>query len=151
MHRRKVFSELGPDDAPLRQHDRGAVLFDLGLDVLQADLCIRVTDHVVAAELRACTGRPVFDPDNPAMRIILGSSPHRVFISRAGRVEVYQPIPPAGGRSPDGPHTHVLPKLLQHKRTHAATEAVPRRLRSMRAPLSEAPDKGWFGAGAAVR
>ena len=59
------------------------------------------------------------------MRIILAASPHRVFVSRIGRAEVYQPIPSANGKSPDGPHTHVLPKLLQHRRTHAATEPVP--------------------------
>ncbi len=77
------------------------------------------------SELRKCVGLPVFAADNPAMKIILAASPHRVFISRIGRAEVYQPIPPAGGKSPDGPHTHVLPKLLQHKRTHAATEPIP--------------------------
>jgi hypothetical protein len=38
---------------------------------------------------------------------------------------VYQPIPPASGKSPDGPHTHVLPKLLKAGRTHPATEPVP--------------------------
>ena len=125
MHRRKVFTEIGPDDAPLRDGDRGAILFDLGLDVLQADLCVRVTDAALAAELRGCSGQPVFDPANPAMRIILAANPHRVFISRIGRAEVYQPIPAAGGKSPSGPHTHVLPKLLQHRRTHAATEPIP--------------------------
>ena len=59
------------------------------------------------------------------MRIIFMSNPHRVFVSRIGRAEVYQPIPPAGGTSPDGPHTHVLPKLLAAGRTHAATEPTP--------------------------
>src|SRR5262249_9742166 len=29
------------------------------------------------------------------------------------------------GKSPDGPHTHVLPKLLAHGRTHALTERLP--------------------------
>lgn len=125
MHRRKVFTEIGPDDAPLRDDDRGAILFDLGLDVLQADFCVRVTDPAVAAALRGCTGHPVFDPATPAMRIILATNPHRVFISRIGRAEVYQPIPAAGEKSPTGPHTHVLPKLLQHRRTHAATEPIP--------------------------
>jgi hypothetical protein len=67
----------------------------------------------------------VFAPDSDAMRIILAANPHRVFISRLGRAEVFQPIPPPGGRSPDGPHTHVLPKLLAHARTHAATEPLP--------------------------
>ena len=60
------------------------------------------------------------------MGLILRHSPHRVFVTRAGRAEVYQAIPQAGGVAPQGPHTHVLPKLLAHKRTHAATEPIPR-------------------------
>jgi hypothetical protein len=59
------------------------------------------------------------------MGIIFGANPHRVFTSRLGRIEVYQPIPPASGRSPEGPHTHVLPKLLKSGRTHPATEPIP--------------------------
>jgi hypothetical protein len=47
-------------------------------------------------------------------------------MTRCGRAEVYQPIPAPGGISPMGPHTHVLPKLLARKRTHAATEPIPR-------------------------
>ena len=59
------------------------------------------------------------------MGIILATNPHRVFLSRLGRIEVFQPIPPPDGKSPDGPHTHVLPGLLRHRRTHAATEPIP--------------------------
>jgi hypothetical protein len=59
------------------------------------------------------------------MGVLLETNPHRVFISRIGRIEVYQPIPPPSGKSPDGPHTHVLPKLLKSGRTHAATEPIP--------------------------
>ena len=59
------------------------------------------------------------------MGLLLETNPHRVFISRIGRIEVYQPIPPPSGKSPDGPHTHVLPKLLKSGRTHAATEPIP--------------------------
>jgi hypothetical protein len=125
MHRRSVLTELGPDTDALRAEDRGGVLFDLGLDALQADLCIRLSDSDVVSRLRQYVGRSVFDPGSPAMGIILAASPHRVFVSRVGRVEVYQSIPPATGKSPDGPHTHVLPKLLKSKRTHPATEPVP--------------------------
>ncbi len=57
--------------------------------------------------------------------LILQHSPHRVFITPLARAEVYQAIPPAHGKSPDGPHTHVLFDLLKHKRTHAATEPIP--------------------------
>ena len=60
------------------------------------------------------------------MGMILAANPHRVFISRLGRIEVYQPIPPPSGKSPEGPHTHVLPKLLKSGRTHPATDRFPR-------------------------
>ena len=60
------------------------------------------------------------------MGLILRHSPHRVFVTRAGRAEVYQAIPAPGGKAPEGPHTHVLPKLLAHGRTHAATEPIPK-------------------------
>jgi hypothetical protein len=125
MSRRTQLTELGPDTGALRDADRADILFDLGLDLLQLDACVRVSDPEVAAKLRACAGRPVFEAGNPAMSMILAASPPRVFVARIGRIEVFQPIPSPHGRSPDGPHTHVLPKLLQHRRTHAATEQVP--------------------------
>ena len=86
---------------------------------------MRIGDRGLAARLREHTGRAVFEPGNPAMGMILAANPHRVFISRLGRIEVYQPIPPPSGKSPEGPHTHVLPKLLKSGRTHPATEPVP--------------------------
>ena len=125
MSGRTVLSALGPDVGALREQDRGAALFDLGLGALQVDACVRVADPDVRAELSSHTGRALFEPGNPAMQVILGTSPHRVFASRLGRIEVFGPIPPADGKSPEGPHTHVLPKLLHHRRTHSATEPVP--------------------------
>ena len=125
MNRRGVLTELGADEEALRAEDRNAILFDLGLGALQADFCVRIGDADTAASLRRHTGRPIFEPGNPAMGIILHANPHRVFSSRLGRIEVYQPIPPASGKSPDGPHTHVLPKLLKSGRSHPATEPIP--------------------------
>jgi hypothetical protein len=125
MNRRTALTELGPDREALREQDREATLFDLGLGALQVDVCVRVADTNVAAELRLHAGRALFDPSNPAMSVILAANPHRIFMSQLGRIEVYQPIPPADGKSPTGPHTHILPKLLHHRRTHAATEVVP--------------------------
>jgi hypothetical protein len=125
MSRRTVLTALGPDDEAIRDIDRGGALFDLGLNAFQLDACVRVSDPSLARELTNLSGRPVFDPDNPAMGLILQASPHRVFISPVGRVEVYQRIPPPDGRSPEGPHTHVLPKLLRNGLTHAATEPIP--------------------------
>ena len=125
MNRRTVLTEVGPDRAALRSEDRSAVLFDLGLDTLQVDVCIRSSDRDFLERLRPLVGKSVFAPGNGAMGTILATNPHRVFISRVGRIEVFQPIPPPDGKSPEGPHTHVLPKLLRSGRTHAATELLP--------------------------
>jgi hypothetical protein len=125
MNRRTVLTELDVDREALQPEHRGSTLFDLGLGALQADLCVRIDDHNMVARLRSHCGRSVFDPANPAMGLLLETNPHRVFISRIGRIEVYQPIPPASGKSPDGPHTHILPKLLKSRRAHAATEPIP--------------------------
>jgi hypothetical protein len=125
MGRRAVLTELGRDTQALRVEDRSALLFDLGLEAPQADLCVRTADAELISVLRSAAGKPVFDPESPAMGAILKANPHRVFISRVGRIEVFQPIPPANGKSPEGPHTHVLPRLLRHRRTHPATQQVP--------------------------
>ncbi|MBA2402519.1 MAG: hypothetical protein H0V72_28270 [Bradyrhizobium sp.] len=125
MGGRNVLTEVGTDHDALRAEDRESVLFDLGLGAVQADFCVRIGDGDLAARLRECCGRAVFDHDNPAMEMILAANPHRVFLGRLGRIEVYQPIPPPSGKSPEGPHTHVLPKLLRSGRTHPATEPVP--------------------------
>jgi hypothetical protein len=125
MSARAVLTEIGPDAGALRDSDRNAILFDLGFGAPQVDCCVRVSDPAVAAQLRAHCGHSVFEAGNPAMGVILAASPHRVFMSRLGRIEVFQPIPPPGGTSPEGPHTHVLPGLLRHRRTHAATEPIP--------------------------
>lgn len=126
MSRRAVLTELGPDAHALRGEDRDAVLFDLGLGVLQVDCCARASNSELIDGLRAHAGRSLFEAGNPAMGLILRHSPNRVFITRAGRAEVYQAIPAPGGKAPEGPHTHVLPKLLAHRRTHAATEPIPK-------------------------
>jgi hypothetical protein len=125
MNARTVLTALGPDTQALREQDRAATLFDLGLGALQVDVCVRVAHPDVTAQLLAHAGRALFEPDNPVMSAILAANPHRVFVSRLGRIEVFQPIPPSDGKSPVGPHTHVLPEFLRQRRTHAATEPVP--------------------------
>lgn len=125
MSGRAVLTELGPDRQAVRPEDREAILFDLGLDLPQTDACIRTADPAALARLRAGLGRSILEPGNDLMAAMPGLSPHRVFIGALGRIEVFQPIPAPGGASPAGPHTHVLPKLLGHGRSHAATVPVP--------------------------
>ena len=127
MHQRGVLTELGPDLDALRPQNRGAVLFDMGLAQPQVDFCIRTQDAALLAVLRDMAGQSLFAPGNPAMAAILKAHPHRVALTRLGRVEVFQMIggPDTGGTSPEGPHTHVLPKLLRAGRTHSANAPIP--------------------------
>lgn len=125
MNHRATLTELGPDRDALRPGNRNDVLFDIGLDTWQVDVCVRTGDPYLIDQLRTHCGQETFAPGNPAGQLILAHSPHRVFVTRIGRLEVYQPIPPADGKSPEGPHTHVLPNLLRHRRTHSATEPIP--------------------------
>lgn len=124
MSGRTVVTELGADRKSVRPQDRDAVLFDLGLGGEQADICVRTADPEAIALLRAACGRPM-QQNQPLMHRLPALSPHRVFCCRMGRVEVYQPIPAPDGKSPEGPHTHVLPRLLAHGRLNAATVPVP--------------------------
>jgi hypothetical protein len=126
MGKRTVLTELGPDARALRPLDSDAIVFDLGLGAHQTDCCVRTSSAELIEGLRACAGRSLLASGNPAMGLILQHSPHRVFVTRAGRAEVYQSIPAPGGTAPEGPHTHVLPKLLARGRTHSATEPIPR-------------------------
>lgn len=126
MGRRTAIHELGPDLSAIRPEDRESILFDLGLGTVQVDVCVRAASPELLCAFRAGEGRSIFEPGNPATKAIFASSPHRVFVTRIGRAEVYQAIPPADGRSPDGPHTHLLPKILRSGRTHPATVPIPR-------------------------
>jgi hypothetical protein len=125
MHARCVITELGPDREAIRPQDRGAILFDLGLASPACDFGVRTADRRRIEQLRAAAGTSLFDPRHDLLHDIPRWSPHRVFISRLGRVEVYQRIGAAGGVTPEGPHTHLLQKLLRTNRTHSANLGLP--------------------------
>lgn len=124
---RAVLTELGPDGEALRDDDRDAHLFDLGVGAPHVDFCVRTAAPGLLAALRCGSGRSLFADGNPAMAAIKAHGPHRVCLSRLARVEVYQPIPAAGpgATSPEGPHTHLLPEFLKVRRTHSANTPVP--------------------------
>jgi hypothetical protein len=124
MSGRTVVTELGPDESALRPQDRAMTLFDLGLGGTQAEVCVRTGDPQAIALLRSACGRSIqAQPD--ILQRLPTLNPHRVFCSRLGRIEVYQGIPSPDGKTPEGPHTHVLPRLLASGRYHAATVPVP--------------------------
>ncbi|MFD1704332.1 DUF6925 family protein [Methylopila henanensis] len=128
LNRRAVLTELGPDREAVRADDRDGVLFDLGLARLQMDALIRTTDKALIDALRAAEGKSLFGEGSAVMGAIFRAQPHRVFVTRFGRVEVFQPIPMDGTFSPPGPHTHLLPKLMKTGRTHGANVPAPKGL-----------------------
>lgn len=123
MNGRVVITELGRDSEALREEDRDAVLFDLGIGAAHCDIMVRTTDSAIVRVLRAGAGKAL--AATTLMQELPAMSPARVFASRLGRVEVFAPIPKPDGKTPDGPHTHLLPELLRLRRTHASTIPVP--------------------------
>lgn len=126
-NQRCVLTELGPDKDAILPVNRDDTLFDMGLSLLNCDFCVRTSDEALLKVLRANEGRSLFEADNPAMEAVLAHHPHRVVITKAGRAEVFQKIggPETGGKSPVGPHTHVLPNLMKSGRTHTANTPIP--------------------------
>jgi hypothetical protein len=105
----------------------GQLTFDVGVAARHVDMLVRLRpdDAGTAAALRAGVGRPLFAADNPAGLAIAQASPTRILASPVARIEVHQPIPPPGARSPEGPHTHLLPKLLAQGRSHPPGSPLP--------------------------
>ncbi len=119
-------SSLGGDRAALRPGDRDAPLFDLGIGLGHVRMCVRTRDEQLGGALRSLEGGSLFGHAGArVMDLILKTNPHRVVISPLARIEVYAPIPGPKERSPSGPHTHVLPKLLAAGRTHGANAPIP--------------------------
>ncbi|MEJ2888776.1 DUF6925 family protein [Actinomycetospora aeridis] len=121
---RSVVTELGPDADALRAQDRDDVLVDLGVSAGHLAACVRTGDPALLAALREVEGRPLAEAGAVA-GLLVEAGPHRVFRTAVARLEVFTPIPPPDGTSPDGPHTHLLPRLLARGRTHAATDPIP--------------------------
>jgi hypothetical protein len=124
MSRRTTITEIGPDLQAIRPEDRAASLFDLGLGVGNCDFCVRTADPELKDALRSASGLRLLEND-ALFDLLVRRSPHRVVLSRLGRIEVYQRIAAHDERSPDGPHTHLLPRLVRQRRTHIATLPIP--------------------------
>jgi hypothetical protein len=108
-------------------HELDETTFDLGIGAPHVDMMVRLRldDAATRKALREGVGQPLLAPGNPAGAAIARSSPTRVFASALARLEVHQPIPPPGGRSPEGPHSHLLPQYLKEGRAHAPGSPLP--------------------------
>lgn len=134
-----VVRALGADGDAVRPEDRGSELFDLGVGCGCVTMAVRTADPALMAALRAAEGRGLLATPG-IMGPMLAAQPHRVLLSPAGRIEVFQPIPPADGKSPEGPHTHLLPKLIAKDRPHSANTPIPEGWQSA---LSMHPKSPW--------
>ena len=151
MTQRDVLTELGTDTQSLRDCDRDAILFDLGLAAHQIDACVRVSDPAVVADLRACSGRNVFEAGNPAMRVIVSASPHRVFVSRIGRIRSFSADTSARWQQPGRP-AHPRAAKVAATPTHASGHrASSAQLCALCAFLSGTSNKGRPRMSAAIR
>lgn len=119
-----VVQPRGRDAEAIRPQDRDAALFDLGVGAGAVRMLVRTRDAALSALLTAGAGRPLQAIAGIA-EATLRAQPQRVLLSPAGRLEVFQPIPPPDGRSPDGPHTHLLPRLIASGLLHSATTPLP--------------------------
>lgn len=122
--RRRRLTPLGPDAQAIRPKDRQSLLFDMGLGARNIDFLVRTADPELIRILEGAAGIDLLAPEgHRAMGAIVEASPHRIAVSALGRLEVYQAI--GRDRTPEGPHTHVLPKFLRSGRTHSANIPVP--------------------------
>ena len=124
MEGRTGITELGPDGEAIVDKCRHEILFDLGLGRRSVNFYVRTADAALIALLRGAQGASVLEqPELNAALVAAG--PTRVVESRMARIEITNPIPPPGGVSPDGPHTHLMPELIKRSRTHDANIPVP--------------------------
>lgn len=135
----RTVAALGRDTGAIRAEDRAARLFDLGVGSGCVRMCARTTDPALVAALETAEGRMLLGVPG-IMGAVLAAQPHRVMLSPAGRIEVFQPIPPPDGKAPEGPHTHLLAKLIAKGRPHSANVPIPA---GWQAALSLHPRSPW--------
>jgi len=102
-------------------------------------MCVRTCDPQLIAALQSAEGTSLMSQSRVGAEV-LRAQPHRVLASPVGRVEVFQPIPPPDGQSPNGPHTHLLPKLIAKHRYHSANAPIPEGAHSA---LTAHPRSAW--------
>ncbi|HEX7853527.1 MAG TPA: hypothetical protein VF503_07505 [Sphingobium sp.] len=135
----RVIRSLGADGDAIREEDRTDRLFDLGVGSGVVRMALRTSDVALITALEGYAGQSLLSAST-VMEEVLRAQPHRVLLSPAGRIEIFQPIPPADGKSPVGPHTHLLVKLVARDRPHSSNIPIPNGLQSA---LSLHPRSPW--------
>jgi predicted Fe-S protein YdhL (DUF1289 family) len=120
-----LLTACGPDAGAIQPEHRGEALFDLGLGRDHMRFAVRSAVPALESALNAAVGLPLDASLRTCGRFLLEHSPTRVVETALGRIEVYTPIPAPGGKSPDGPHTHLLPGHLALMRATPAEVDLP--------------------------
>jgi len=120
-----LLTDCGPDGAAISPAHRGETLFDLGLGREHMRFAVRSAVPELNAVLRQAAGLPFDAVLKTCGMALLEHSPTRVVETALGRIEVSAPIPAPGGKSPDGPHTHLLPGHLALQRATQAGVDLP--------------------------
>ena len=118
-------TELGPDEQAVRPGHRSGVLFDLGLGSPAFRFCVRLLEPEQIQFARRFIGQRVVETHGDLFQQLMRWSPHRVVMSPVARIEVYQRIASPDGKTPPGPHTHLIPHLLRPTLTHSSYMPVP--------------------------
>ena len=99
-----------------------ATLFDIGAGATTVDALVIVKDPSLQATLSRALGERLVGTHHPALAGIVAAGPPRLFRSRLARITVTGPI--ATTVTPEGPHTHLLPNLIDGS-THDHRIRVP--------------------------
>src|SRR5258705_12712733 len=102
-------TELGADREALRPEDRDCALFDLGLGLANCKFCVRTANPTVQEALRAAGDVPLL-ANAPLFEFLARRSPHRVMLSRLGRVEGFEKNRVKSSPPPPRPRPHLLPR-----------------------------------------
>ena len=119
------FTPLGRDQNAIDVRDSSEFLYDFGMGRRYSRFCIRTSNLDFANTLNQLAGLPWHEVFKQAGARILAESPTRVVESQLCRIEVYSHIPPPGGTSPEGSHTHFLPQFLASGEEIPAALALP--------------------------
>ncbi|MEL6208396.1 MAG: hypothetical protein AAFR47_24355, partial [Pseudomonadota bacterium] len=120
-----ALTALGPDRDALMPGSADQPRVDLGLGRAEARFTIRSGDQALIDSLSATDGTAWPDHLAQTGAVIQAASPHRVIETPLGRAEIDAPIPAPAGRSPDGPHTHLLPDLIAQRLAVPPLLAMP--------------------------
>jgi len=125
----RVIRDLGIDCEAIRPEDRACRIFDMGVACGAVMMLMRSADPAFIAAMERHVGQNLLSVPE-IFAETLRAQPHRILISPAGRIEVYQSVPAADGKSPEGPHTHLIANILSKHRAHGANTPIPDGLQS---------------------